>query len=80
MLELNKGNRAPVETEMIEFIALPFPSSKKKKNLIISRRSCVGTAKKWTKKRDASAELFFLLTKPIALLVDATVAVAVVAS
>ena len=31
MLELNKGNRAPVETEMIEFIALPFPSSKKKK-------------------------------------------------
>ena len=58
MLELNKGNRAPVETEMIEFIALPFPSSKKK-NLIISRRSCVGKAKKWTKKRDARAELLF---------------------
>ena len=31
MLELNRGGRAPVETEMIEFIALPFPSSKKKK-------------------------------------------------
>ena len=31
MLELNKGNRAPVETEMIEFIALPFQFSKKKK-------------------------------------------------
>ena len=58
MLELNKGNRAPVETEMIEFIALPFQFSKKK-NLIVSRRSCVGTAKKWTKKRDASAELLF---------------------
>ena len=60
MLELNRGGRAPVETEIVEFIALPFPSSKKKKkNLIISRRSCVGKAKKWTKKRDASAELFF---------------------
>ena len=31
MLELNRGGRAPVETEMVEFIALPFPSSKKKK-------------------------------------------------
>ena len=31
MLELNRGGRAPVETEMVEFIALLFPSSKKKK-------------------------------------------------
>ena len=29
MLELNRGGRAGVQTEMVEFIALPFPSSKK---------------------------------------------------
>ena len=30
MWELNRGGRAGVQTEMVEFIALPFPSSKKK--------------------------------------------------
>ena len=29
MLELKRGGQARVRTEMIEFIALPFPSSKK---------------------------------------------------
>ena len=29
MLELKRGGHARVRTEMVEFIALPFPSSKK---------------------------------------------------
>ena len=28
MLELNRGDRTPVQTEIVEFIALAFPSSK----------------------------------------------------
>ena len=28
MLELNRGDRARVQTEMVQFIAWPFPSSK----------------------------------------------------
>ena len=36
-------------------------------NLVISRRSCAGTGKKCTKKRDASA-IVVLLIKPIAFL------------
>ena len=74
MLELNKGDRAPVQTGMVEFIALLFPSS----NFIISRRSCVGTAKKCTKKRDARAELLFCSLN--SLLFDVPVAVTVVVS
>ena len=66
MLELNKGDRAPVQTEI--------PSS----NFIISRRSCVGTAKKCTKKRDARAELLFCSLN--SLLFDVPVAVTVVVS
>ena len=31
MLELKRGGRTRVQTEMLEFIALPFPSSKKLK-------------------------------------------------
>jgi len=31
MLELRRGDRARVQKEMVEFIALPFPSSKKLK-------------------------------------------------
>ena len=31
MLELKRGSHARVQTEMIEFIGLPFPSSKKVK-------------------------------------------------
>ena len=57
MLELKSGAR--VQTEMVEFIALPFPFSKKLKNLVISSSSRAGTTKKRTKNRDARAELLF---------------------
>ena len=33
MLELKRGGRARVQTEMVQFIALPFPSSKNLKYL-----------------------------------------------
>ena len=59
MLELKRGGRARVQTEMVQFIALPFPSSKNLKYFVISRRSRAGTAKKFTKTRDARAELLF---------------------
>ena len=42
---------------------LAVPVLKSTKNLVISRRSCAGTAKKCTKKREAHAEL--LLKKAI---------------
>ena len=57
MFELKSGAR--VQTEMVEFIALPFPFSKKLKNLVISSSSRAGTTKKRTKNRDARAELLF---------------------
>ena len=52
LLEIKGGKRARVQTEMVEFITLPFLFSSK-------RRSLAGTAKKCTKKRDARAELLF---------------------
>ena len=57
MFELKSGAR--VQTEMVEFIALPFPFSKKLKNLVISSSSRAGMTKKRTKNRDARAELLF---------------------
>ena len=48
MLELKREGHARVQTEMVEFIALPFSSS----SLVISR-SRTGNGKKCTKKRDA---------------------------
>ena len=42
---------------------LAVPVLKSTENLVISRRSCAGTAKKCTKKREARAEL--LLKKAI---------------
>ena len=57
MFELKSGAR--VQTEMVEFIALPFPFSKRLKNLVISSRSRGGTTKKRTKNRDARTELLF---------------------
>ena len=59
MLELKRRGRARVRTEMAEFIALPFLSSKKLKNLVISRRGRAAAAKKCTKKRDTRAALLF---------------------
>ena len=61
-MELKRGDRAR------EFIALTFPFSSKLKNLVISRRSCAGAAKKCTKKRDARAELLSVLINPVAFL------------
>ena len=49
--------------EMVQFITLPIPfSSKLKIWSVISCPSCAVTVKKFTKKRDACAELFRLLT------------------
>ena len=52
MVELKRGGHARVHTEMVEFIALPFPSSKKL-NIwsfqTFSRRSRAGKVKKCTK-------------------------------
>ena len=62
MLELKRGCRTRVQTEMVEFNALPFPSSKTLKILAISRRSRAGTARKCTKK----AGIVVFLTKLIA--------------
>ena len=47
---------------------LAVPVLKSPKNLVISRRSCAGTAKKCTKKREARAEL--LLTVAVASVVS----------
>ena len=57
MLELKSGAR--VQTAIVDFFALPFPFSKRLKNLVISSRSRGGTTKKCTKNRDARAELLF---------------------
>ena len=79
MLELKRGVRARVQIEMVEFMALPFPSLKKTSfDLVISRRSRAGTAKKFTKRRDARAKLLFCSLN--LLLFDVAVAVAVVVS
>ena len=60
MLELKRGGRNGVQIEMVEFIALPFSSSKKLKIwsfyvVVVQGRA----AKKCTKKRHARAELLF---------------------
>ena len=64
MLELKRRDDARVQTEMVEFIALQFPSSKKKKKLKIWSFHVVvlqGRPEKCTKIRDARAKFFFLL-------------------
>ena len=59
---------------------LAVPVLKQTYNLVISRHSCAGAAKKCTKKRDARAELLFC-SKPNAFFdVPVAVAVAVVVS
>ena len=75
ILKMKRGDRARVQTKMVESIVLPFPYSSKLKNLVISRRGCAGTAKKCTKKRDARVHL--LLCSLNLLLFDVSVAVAV---
>ena len=59
-VELRRRNLARVQTEMVEFIPLPFPFSSKLKIWSFSRRSCAGTVKKFTKKRDAHYPFCFL--------------------
>ena len=59
-LELKSENHVRVQTKKVKFIALPFVPQVKIKSAI-SRRSRAGTAKNFTKKRDARAELLFCL-------------------
>ena len=60
MLEMKTGGRTLVQTEMVEFIALPFSSSKKLKIWSFHVEVVPGLAgKKCTKKRHARAELLF---------------------
>ena len=66
MLELKRWGRAQIQTEMVEFTALPFPSSKKTSNVVISRRSRTGTVKKMYKQSWCTWRVVVLLTKPIA--------------
>ena len=67
MLELKRGGRTRVQTEMVEFIALLFQSSKSFKfvwsfHVIVVRRQ----QRNVQKKRDARAEVLFCKSKPIA--------------
>ena len=57
MLELKRGGRTRVQTEMVEFIALPFPSSKQLKIWPFHVVVVQGRQRNVQKKRDARAEL-----------------------
>ena len=60
MLKIKRGGRTLVQTEMVEFMALPLPSSKKLKIWSFQVEVVHGwAAKKCTKKRHARAELLF---------------------
>ena len=67
MLELKRGGRTRVQTEMVEFIALLFQSSKSFKvvwsfHVVVVREQ----QRNVQKKRDARAEVLFCKSKPIA--------------
>ena len=77
-LELKRGDRVQVQTDLGGRIYhLAFPVPKETLNLVISGRSCAVTAKKFTKKREESAELLFC---SLNLLLFSDVAVAFVGS
>ena len=58
MLELKRGGHARVQTEMVEFIALPYPSSNKKLKIWSFHVVVVqGRRRNVEKKRDARAKL-----------------------
>ena len=62
-LELKRGDRVRVQTERereIKTYRLAVPVLKSTQHLVISRCSFSGSAKKFTKKRDARAELTLL--------------------
>ena len=80
MLELKRGGRTRVQTEMVEFIALLFQSSNSFKfvwsfHVVVVR----GQQRNVQKKRDARAEVFFFANLNL-LLFDVAVALAVVVS
>ena len=67
MLELKRGGRTRVQTEMVEFIALLFQSSNSFKfvwsfHVVVVR----GQQRNVQKKRDVRAEVLFCKSKPIA--------------
>ena len=67
MLELKRGGRTRVQTEMVEFIALLFQSSKSFQfvwsfHVVVVREQ----QRNVQKKRDARAEVLFCKSKPIA--------------
>ena len=74
-MELKRRDRTRVQTEILEFIALPFPFPSKLKFWSFH---VAGKAKKCTNQRDARAELLFCSLN--LLLFDVPVAVAVVVS
>ena len=58
-LELKRRDRARVLTEIVEFITLPFPFSSKLKIWSFHVAVVQEWQRKFTKKRDARAELLF---------------------
>ena len=66
-MELKREDCVRLQKEIVKFIALHVPFLKSTQNLVISRRSCAGTAMKCTKMRDARAEVLFCSNKPIEL-------------
>ena len=57
-MELKRGDRVRAERDSKSY-RLAVPVLKSTQNLVISRCSFAGTAKKYTNKRDARAELSF---------------------
>ena len=65
MLEMKRGGRTRVQTETVEFIALPFSSSKKKKRKIWSFHVEVVQGQRIVQKASCTCRIVVLLTKTI---------------
>ena len=63
MLELKRGGHARVQTEMVEFIALPFPSSKNLKFCHFTSWSCREGQEMY--KKACTCKVVVWLIKPI---------------
>ena len=59
MVATGEGGLCPSSGGDGKIYRLAVPVFKSTQNLVMSRRSCAGTAKKCTKKRNARAELLF---------------------